>query len=136
MGRNKTLIAIVMAVALFGALFTLTFSSKADASRNSLPRSSKIRRTILLNFKPEATQDQIHKIFSEVRQNISQLKGVHNLYTGAQVNERATFKYGISMDFDDDAALKAYRADQEHRQTHNKYNYMIEGAQITDIRDE
>lgn len=131
MGKRQQLIAILMAVMLFGALFTVHRSSKADSSR-----SSKLRRTILLNFKPEATQDDIHKILKEVKENISKLKGVHNLYVGAQVNERASFKYGISMDFDDEAALKAYREDQEHRQSHNKYNHLIEQAQITDIRDE
>jgi heme-degrading monooxygenase HmoA len=124
-------IATVMAVVLFAALFTVTLSTRAHS-----PRSSKIRRTILLNFKPEATEAEIQKIFKEVKENVSQLKGVHNLFVGAQVNERATFKYGMSMDFDDEAALKAYRADQEHRQTHNKYNHLIEQAQITDIRDE
>jgi len=99
-------------------------------------RSPKIRRTILLNFKPEASAAQIQEILKEVRKNISSLKGVHSVFTGPQINERASFKYGISMDFDDEAALKAYRVDEEHRQTHNKYNHLIEGAQITDIRDE
>ncbi|HKZ79880.1 MAG TPA: Dabb family protein [Pyrinomonadaceae bacterium] len=131
MGKQEKLIAILMAVVMFGALFFVNFSTRANSTR-----SSKIRRTILLNFKPEATPADIQKIFKEVKENISQLKGVHNLFIGAQVNERASFKYGISMDFDDDAALKAYRADQEHRQTHNKYNHLIEQAQITDIRDE
>jgi len=131
MGKQEKLIAILMAVVMFGALFIVNFSTRANSTR-----SSKIRRTILLNFKPEATPADIQKIFKEVKENISQLKGVHNLFIGAQVNERASFKYGISMDFDDDAALKAYRADQEHRQTHNKYNHLIEQAQITDIRDE
>lgn len=131
MKNRKNLIASLMALVLLAALFMVTLSSKANP-----PRSSKIRRTILLNFKPEATPADIQKIFKEVRENISLLKGVHNLFIGAQVNERATFKYGMSMDFDDDAALKAYRADQEHRQTHNKYNHLIAGSQITDIRDE
>ncbi|CAN5770965.1 hypothetical protein BH18ACI4_BH18ACI4_00150 [soil metagenome] len=131
MKNRKNLIASLMALVLLGALFMVTLSSKANP-----PRSNKIRRTILLNFKPEATPAEIQKIFKEVRENISLLKGVHNLFMGAQVNERATFKYGMSMDFDDEAALKRYRADQEHRQTHNKYNHLIEGSQITDIRDE
>jgi heme-degrading monooxygenase HmoA len=131
MEKRPKLLALLVALILLGSLSTIRLSSQAHP-----PRSSKIRRTILLNFKPEASQSQIEKIFAEVRSNVSQLKGVHNVFTGAQVNERATFKYGISMDFDDDAALKAYRVDQEHRQTHNKYNHLIEAAQITDIRDE
>jgi heme-degrading monooxygenase HmoA len=131
MEKRQNLIALLIALVLLGALFTVTLSSKANP-----PRSRKIRRTILLNFKPEASPTEIQKIFKEVKENISQLKGVHNLFIGAQVNERASFKYGMSMDFDNEAALKAYRADQEHRQTHNKYNHLIEQAQITDIQDE
>ena len=131
MEKRPKLLALLVALILFGSLFMVKLSSQANP-----PKSSKIRRTILLNFKPEATQSQIDQIFAEVRSNVSQLKGVRNVFTGAQVNERATFKHGISMDFDDEAALKAYRADQEHRQTHNKYNHLIEAAQITDIRDE
>lgn len=130
MQKRQNLVALIIAFVLLGTLFTMIHSSKAST------RSTKIRRTILLNFKAEATPADIEKILKEVKENISQLKGVHNLFIGPQVNERATFKYGISMDFDDEAALKAYRADQEHRQTHNKYNHLIEQAQITDIKDE
>jgi multidrug efflux pump subunit AcrB len=131
MEKRPRLLALLAVLILFGSLFMAQISSQARP-----PKSSKIRRTILLTFKPEASKDQIDKIFAEIRSNLSQLKGVHNVFTGAQVNERATFKHGISMDFDDEAALKAYRADQEHRQTHNKYNHLIEAAQISDLRDE
>src|SRR5262245_33819416 len=37
-------------------------------------RSPKIRRTILLNFKPEASAAQIQEILKEVRKNISSLR--------------------------------------------------------------
>jgi heme-degrading monooxygenase HmoA len=125
----------VSAVLAFGLLITVADSIWYQTPTVSA-RSTKIRRTILLNFKPEASAAQIQEALKDVKKNISGLKGVHGLFIGPQINERASFKYGISMDFDDEAALKAYRADEEHRQTHNKYNHLIEAAQITDIRDE
>ena len=99
-------------------------------------RSPRIRRTILLNFKAEATPEQIQKILKEAATQIAGGKGVRNIFAGAQIHPQAQFKYGISMDFDDEAALKAYRANEEHRKIHNAYVHLIEGAQITDIRDE
>ncbi len=129
--KRLNFLAMFVALIVLGTLFTVTLSASSKPSK-----SNKIRRTILLTFKPEASQEQINKIFNEIRDNLAQLKGVHNLFIGAQVNQMSSFKYGISMDFDDEAALKAYRADQEHRQTHNKYNHLIEQAQISDIRDE
>ncbi len=131
MKKQKIIVALLIVLGLVGTLFIVRLSSKAAPVR-----SNKIRRTILLNFKGEATDDDIQKILKDVRETIGKLKGVHNLFIGRQTNERATFKYGISMDFDDEAALKAYRADQEHRRTHNDYNHLIEQAQITDIQDE
>ena len=131
MKHQKNVLALLVALAVGSAVFALALSSNA-----SRVRSSKIRRTILLTFKPEATDADIQRIQKDVKENISKLKGVHNLFIGRQTNERAPFKYGISMDFDDEAALKAYRADQEHRRTHNEYNHLIEQAQITDIQDE
>ena len=129
--KRKTLLAALTLGVLVAAVAALWYQTQTVSAK-----SPKIRRTILLNFKPEATAAQIQEIMNDVKKNISGMKGVHGLFTGPQINERASFKYGISMDFDDEAALKAYRSNEEHRQNHNKYNYLIEGAQITDIRDE
>jgi hypothetical protein len=131
MKKEKQVVALLIALALLGTLFAVTLSSKATPAR-----SSKIRRTILLNFKSEATDADVQKILKDVKETISKLKGIHNLFIGRQTNEHAAFKYGISMDFDDQAALNAYRTDQEHRRTHNEYNHLIEQAQITDIVNE
>lgn len=90
----------------------------------------------MLNFKAEATPADIEKVLKASRDHILPLKGVRNVFIGAQINERGPFKYGISMDFDDEAALKAYRENEEHRRVHNAYVHLIEQAQITDIRDE
>jgi heme-degrading monooxygenase HmoA len=130
MKKEKQVVALLIAMALLG-VFAVTRSSKATPAP-----SSKIRRTILLNFKAEATDADVQKILKDVKETISKLKGIHNLFIGRQTNERAAFKYGISMDFDDQAALNAYRSDQEHRRTHNEYNHLIEQAQITDIVNE
>ena len=119
-----------------GALVAGALSSHWLASRPAAAHSSKIRRTILLNFKPEASPADIQKVLQEVKQNISGMNGVHNVFVGAQVNTKAPFTHGISMDFDDENALKAYRQNEEHHRTHNDYNHFIEKAQITDIRDE
>lgn len=99
-------------------------------------KSTKIRRTILLNFKAEATEAQLQDMMKDVRKNIAPMKGVHNLFIGKQTNQKAPWQIGISMDFDDEAALKAYRTNEEHRQNHNKYIDLITGSLITDIRDE
>src|SRR6266480_4458206 len=131
MKKEKQVVALLIALALTGTLFAFTRPSKATPAP-----SSKIRRTILLNFKAEATDADVQKILKDVKETIGKLKGIHNLFIGRQTNEHAAFKYGISMDFDDQAALNAYRADQEHRRTHNQYNHLIEQAQITDIVNE
>ncbi|MCW5970036.1 MAG: Dabb family protein [Blastocatellales bacterium] len=99
-------------------------------------KSSRIRRTILLEFKAEAAPEEIRKILGEVRANIEGIEGVRNVVIGSQSIDRIPFRYGISMDFDDEAALKRYRQDDEHRRTHNDYSRLIEQAQISDIRDE
>jgi len=131
MRTSKTTLALLIATSLAGPLIYFALTSPATQAS-----SKRIRRTILLNFKAEATPAEIQKVLKETKANIASLKGVHNVFVGAQTNERAPFKYGISMDFDDEAALKAYRENEEHRRTHNDYVHLIEQAQITDIRDE
>ena len=124
---------------VFGVLIIVVIivaSAGAVSTRGAAARSSKIRRTILLSFKPEATPADIQKIAQDVKQTIGKLKGVHNLFVGPQMSDKVPFRFGISMDFDDENALKAYRTDQEHRRTHNDYVHLIDQAQITDIRDE
>jgi hypothetical protein len=117
------------------ALTAIVFVS-AQPSFTKTVASPELRRTILLKFKAEASPAEIRKILREVKANISGLKGVRNVFVGAQVIDRIPFAWGISMDFDNEAALKAYRQDQEHRRTHNDYSHLIEQAQISDIRDE
>ena len=123
-------------VVLFAVPLAATVFYFALAESPAQARSARIRRTILLRFKPEASQAEIQKVLREVKANIIGLKGVRNVFIGAQTNEGVPFKYGISMDFDDEAALKAYREDPEHRRTHNAYVHLIEQAQISDIRDD
>jgi hypothetical protein len=130
MGK-RTRVLVLAAVVVTAALL-----SQPGAERTASARSSKIRRTILLNFKSEATTADIQKVLQEVRQSISGLQGVHNLFVGTQIIDRTPFRYGISMDFDDETALKGYRENEEHRRTHNDYSHLVESAQITDIRDE
>ena len=131
MNRKRVLamLAAGMLVVVAGAVWYQTQTVSA--------KSTKIRRTILLSLKPEATEAQIQEMMKDVRKNIAPMKGVHGLYIGKQTNPKAAgYQYGISMDFDDEAALKAYRTNEEHRQNHNKYIDLITGSQITDIRDE
>ena len=118
-----------MSLVLVGWLFI-------SASPPSEARSTRIRRTILLNFKAEATPDEIQKVLKDASGHIAGLKGVKNVFAGAQIHPQVQFKYGISMDFDNEAALKAYRTNKEHRELHDAHVHLIEGSQITDIRDE
>jgi hypothetical protein len=129
--NKKAVLGLVIAAAV--AVTTLSLNS---SSTGTPARSSKIRRTILLKFKSEASADAVQKILHEVKANISSIKGVRSVVVGAQTSERAPFNYGISMDFDDEAAFKRYREDEGHRGTHNKYAHLVEQAQISDIRDE
>ncbi|HSE99119.1 MAG TPA: Dabb family protein [Blastocatellia bacterium] len=131
MKNDRKLIALLAAVSL-----VLIASSFVNSFRPTEARSTKIRRTILLSFKAEATPAEIQKVLKEASSHIAGLKGVRNVYAGAQINPQSAFKYGISMDFDDEAALKAYRANEEHRRIHNAYVHLIDQSQITDIRDE
>ena len=126
--RVLAMLAAGMLVLVAGAVWYQTQTVTA--------KSTKIRRTILLNFKAEATEAQLQDMMKDVRKNIAPMKGVHNLFIGKQTNQKAPWQIGISMDFDDEAALKAYRANEEHRQNHNKYIDLITGSLITDIRDE
>jgi hypothetical protein len=129
MNKQKRFFRLIVAMLVGSLVGALAISAVTTT------RSKKIRRTILLNFKPEASPDEIRNILQEVRTNITKLKGVHHVVVGPQINQKAQFGYGISMDFDDEAALRAYRADEEHRQTHNRYVHLIAQAQITDIRE-
>jgi hypothetical protein len=131
MKQRKMLIVLLSLTVLAGALFTWGFSSPATSARGL-----KIRRTILLKFKPEASPAQINRVLKAVKENISGIRGVRNVFVGSQISDRTPFTHGISMDFDDEAALKRYRADEGHRDTHNAYVHLIEQAQISDIRDE
>src|SRR6266851_62651 len=131
MKKRMTILGVLIIGAIIGASLAMAFSTGAAAAR-----SSKIRRTILLSFKPEATPADIQKIAQDVKATIGKLKGVHSLFVGPQIIDRVPFRFGISMDFDDENALKAYRQDQEHRRTHNSYVHLIDQSQITDIRDE
>ena len=131
MERRKHILIWLVAATLIGSLLG-AFVSSAITSAGS----KKIRRTILLNFKPEASPAEVQKILQDATENITQIKGVRNVVAGPQTNQLAGFKYGISMDFDDEAALKAYREDSGHRETHNRYVHLIEQSQISDIREE
>lgn len=133
--KNLLRVIVASALLLFGAsmLYRKTVSSASAAPGVSSKSSGKMRRTILMSFKPEATQAQIDQVLGDVRENISEMKGIHNLFIGKQINERAPFQYGISMDFEDEAAFKAYRQNEGHHKTHNDYVHLIDKTQISDI---
>jgi hypothetical protein len=131
MTRQKLSLSFVVVAVLIGALL----GSWATTATTSVG-GKKIRRTILLNFKPAASPAEIQQVLRDVKANITQIKGVRRVIIGPQINQNASFQYGISMDFDDEAALKRYRQDEGHRDTHNKYVHLIEQSQITDLREE
>lgn len=131
MTQQKLSLAFVAVAVLIGA----SLGSWATTATTSAG-SKKIRRTILLNFKPNTSPAQIQQIIREVKANITQIEGVRHVVAGPQINQNAAFQYGISMDFDDEAALKRYRQDEGHRGTHNKYVHLIAQSQITDLREE
>lgn len=104
--------------------------------RAMTPRSSAagtIRRTILLKFKPAATQDEIRRVLEGVKANVGSIRGTSNIIAGAQINDGTAFRYGVSMDFDGAEALAAYNSDEGHKQLHEQFVHLIEEAQITDI---
>ncbi len=131
MKKRTTILGVLIIGMIIGASITMAFSTSSATAR-----SSKIRRTILLALKAEATPADIQKMSNDIKATIGSLKGVHNLFVGAQTSDKAPFQFGVSMDFDDESALKAYRTDQEHRRTHNDYIHLIDKSQISDIRDE
>lgn len=129
--RRRIVLTTLAAISIAAAIIVFM-----NYNQSSTAKSNRIRRTILLEFKAEATPAEIRKILGEVRANIEGIEGVRNVIIGSQSIDRIPFRYGISMDFDDEAALRRYRQDEEHRRTHNDYSRLIEQAQISDIRDE
>lgn len=122
--------AIVFAVALLvGALL----GSAATVTLSSAP-GKPIRRMMLFNFKPDTTPAQIQEALNGHKADVSSNKGVGNIVVGPQINKGGKFQYGISMDFDDEAALKRYSDSDTHHKTHSAYIGLVESATVLDLQ--
>ncbi|MBX3276527.1 MAG: Dabb family protein [Acidobacteria bacterium] len=125
MRKGTSFIAVMCAVLIFAVGY------QAMALRS--PATGTIRRSILLKFKPAATQDEIRRVLEGVKANVGSIKGTSNIIAGAQINDGTAFRYGVSMDFDGAESLAAYNRDEGHKKLHEQFVHLIEEAQITDI---
>lgn len=69
---------------------------------------------VLFNFKADVSEIKRKEIMDIARKVLPGIPGVMNLMAGEKIREMDEFKYAISMNFLDSAALEEYRQHPEH----------------------
>ena len=77
-----------------------------------------IRHTVLFNTKPAAKQEDIDAMTEAAPRLLGQIPGVRNLAIGAtfEVVEPPRYRYGLTMEFDTEEAMRAYLPHPLHQQ--------------------
>ena len=106
--------------------------------------SDKIRRMVLLEFKEEAPREEIETLLTNFRQGLAELegRGVRNIMLGPLTRSLGTFadeinvfSHIVSMDFDDEVALKGYQEGDLHRELRERFIHLIGRSQSIEVRD-
>ena len=72
---------------------------------------------VLYRMKPGTSPEDRNKLIHEARRRLPKVSGVTNLKAGRSVGDADNgYEVAVSMDFEDAAALEAYRVDAGHQE--------------------
>lgn len=74
-----------------------------------------LTHVVLIALKPGATPEDGDRIVHDALNNLTRIPGVRHLSAGQLLQEDAGFDYGLAMQFEDAAALDAYRVHPLHQ---------------------
>lgn len=71
---------------------------------------------VFYRMKPTTNQAEENRLVEEARRRLPKVHGVRNLRAGRSLGGPSKdYSVALVMDFDDAAALEAYRVDEDHR---------------------
>jgi len=89
-----------------------------------------ICHVVFYRMKPGTTEEDEARLIDEARRRLPLLPGVRNLRAGKNINAiEAGYSVALVMDFEDDAALEAYRVHADHQ----FFVKRIAGALVSEI---
>jgi hypothetical protein len=75
-----------------------------------------ICHVVFYKMKPGTTEAEEHSLMDQARRELTKLPGVVNLRVGRNIDASAEgYSLALVMDFQDEAALEAYRVHLEHQ---------------------
>lgn len=85
---------------------------------------------VLYRMKPGTTEEDEKRLIDEARKKLPKIPGVKNLRAGKSIRGPENgYSVGLVMDFQDEAALEAYRVNPDHQKFVNE----IAGPLVSEI---
>ena len=93
-----------------------------------------IKHIVMVNFKPEVSQEQQLEFAKKVPEALGQIPGAKNITVGQALDVEGKPPYsGVTlMDFDDEAQLKAYLGHPAHKAIEAQLQTMCSSILIVD----
>ncbi|MBI2371867.1 MAG: Dabb family protein [Deltaproteobacteria bacterium] len=73
-----------------------------------------IKHVVAFNLRPEMTEAGARELYGRAKEMLARVPGVRNFSVGPAINEGSPYRYGLVMEFDSPAALKAYLDHPQH----------------------
>ena len=96
-----------------------------------------IRHIVLFNPRREATAAEIDAVVRAAGAMPDQIPGIRNfaVSTSFEVVQPPRYRYALTMEFDDEAALRAYIAHPVHQRFREIFVPLCEDRQVTSLRE-
>lgn len=96
-----------------------------------------IRHMVFFNVLPSASDEQIGAVIEHAQTKLAKIPGVRNLAlsTTFEVVQPVAYRYGLTMEFADDAALRAYIEHPVHQEFRQIFFPIRDTYLVTDLRE-
>ncbi|MHB1004521.1 MAG: Dabb family protein [Chloroflexota bacterium] len=96
-----------------------------------------IRHMVLFNVLPTASQAELRTVIDAARDDLSQIPGVRNLAlsTAFEVVQPPAYTHGLTMEFADEAALRAYIDHPVHQNFRKLFAPIRDTYVVMDLTD-
>ena len=96
-----------------------------------------IRHIVMFNVRPIATEEEVAAVVKAAKYSLTQIPGVRNLAIGKsfEVVQPPRYQYGLTMEFEDESALRFYIDHPIHQEFRKIFFPIREDFLVMDFKD-
>jgi heme-degrading monooxygenase HmoA len=115
----------------------LVFSAGLLVGQRTVTPQKTLVHAFAFQLQEGAGEAQVQQVWAATRKMAAAIPGIRNVWMGKVLNRGQEYQYGVVMEFENQAAVKAYAAHPAHKEWDQVYSKVrVEGTNTLDIQGE